>query len=109
MFFSRRSGVRNAVRPAIRLNIFGQAILLITQRYSEEKIMSVLNAVFQALVRALTWVFPLSESGHLGVLNDFSGRADGSVYALTGVIHIGIALGIVLAMYRLFFQLYFSA
>lgn len=63
--------------------------------------MSVLTAIFQAIFQAICFIIPISESGHSAIFHDFSGKADGTVAALTGVIHIGIALGIFLAMFKL--------
>ncbi len=67
--------------------------------------MSVIIALFQAILQSIGWLIPISEYGHASVYHDFAGRADGSVAAITGVIHIGIAIGIVLAMLKLFVKL----
>ncbi len=67
--------------------------------------MSIITAIFQAIVQALTWLLPISESGHSGLFHNFSGRFSGACSALTGVVHIGIAVGIIAASYGLFFRL----
>lgn len=67
--------------------------------------MSILTAIIQAVLQALSWVLPISEYGHSSLFHDFAGRASGSCSALTGVIHIGIAVGIVIASYKLFLTL----
>lgn len=67
--------------------------------------MSILTAIVQAVLQALSWILPISEYGHASLFNDFAGRALGSCAAITGVIHIGTAIGIVLAFYKLFFSL----
>ena len=82
--------------------ISGQAITLIMQIYSEDAIMSILTAIIQAILQAVCVVFPISESGHSSIFHDFAGRQAGSCSAITGVIHIGIAIGIVLAMLKFF-------
>lgn len=64
--------------------------------------MSILTAIFQAIFQAITWIFPLSENVYSSMFHDFSGRFSGECSALTGVVHIGIALGIVAAMYKAF-------
>jgi undecaprenyl-diphosphatase len=67
--------------------------------------MSILTAIVQAIVQALSWVLPISESGHSALFHDFAGRATGSCSAITGVIHIGIAVGIIVASYKTFLSL----
>ncbi len=64
--------------------------------------MSILTSIINAILQAIGWILPISEAGHSAVFHDFSGRADGSVWQLTGVIHIGIAVGIVLASFSIF-------
>lgn len=68
--------------------------------------MSILTAIFQAIGQALTWIFPVSESGHSAIFHDFSGRFTNACSQLTGVIHIGIAIGIIVAFYKLFLRLF---
>lgn len=67
--------------------------------------MSVLTAIFQSIAQAIFWIFPLSESGHSALFHNFSNRLIGTGSSLTGVVHIGIAIGIIIAMYNLFFGL----
>lgn len=68
--------------------------------------MSILTAIIQAILQAITWILPVSEYGHSAVFHDFSSRFSGACSALTGVIHIGIAIGIVVALYKLFIKLF---
>ena len=56
----------------------------------------------------LTYIFPLSESGHSAIFHDFSGRFTGSCSELTGLIHIGIAVGIIAAFWKVFLKLIFE-
>lgn len=67
--------------------------------------MSIIIAILQAILQAIAFIIPISESGHAAIFHDFAGRADGSVAVITGVIHIGMALGIFLAMYKTFMKL----
>lgn len=67
--------------------------------------MWILTAIFQAIGQALTWVFPISESGHSAIFHNFSGRFTNACSQLTGVVHIGIAIGIIAAFYKLFLHL----
>lgn len=68
--------------------------------------MWILTSIFQAIGQALTWVFPVSESGHSVIFHNFSGRLTDACSQLTGVIHIGIAVGLFVAFYKLFFSLF---
>lgn len=67
--------------------------------------MSVITAIFQGIAQALSWLLPISESGHSGLFHNFSGRYSGACSALTGIVHIGLAIGIALASYGLFIRL----
>lgn len=67
--------------------------------------MSVITAIFQAIAQAFCRILPISESGHSGLFHNFAGRYSGACSALTGIVHIGVAIGIVLASYGLFLRL----
>lgn len=67
--------------------------------------MSIITALFQAIGQALAWLLPISEWGHSSIFHDFSGRATGACSTLTGVVHIGIAIGIIAALYKVFLTL----
>ncbi|MBR6391721.1 MAG: undecaprenyl-diphosphate phosphatase [Eubacterium sp.] len=67
--------------------------------------MSIITAIFQAILQAITYIIPISQSGHATVFHDFAGRADGTVTQLTGAVNIGIAIGIFAATYKLVFKL----
>lgn len=69
------------------------------------RIVSILTAIFQAIGQAIAYIFPLSDSGHASVFQDFSSRFSGKYSELTGLIYIGIAIGIVAAFYKLFIKL----
>ncbi|MCC8074251.1 MAG: undecaprenyl-diphosphate phosphatase [Clostridiales bacterium] len=64
--------------------------------------MSILTAIFQAIAQALSFILPISESGHSAIFHTFSGRYTDACSQLTGVIHIGIAIGIFIACFKLF-------
>lgn len=91
--------------PLIPMIIFAGVIILITVLCSEVKAMSILTAIFQAIGQAIAWILPISESGHSAVFHDFSARYTNACSQLTGVIHIGIAIGIIAAFYKLFIRL----
>ncbi len=82
-----------------------RAGLLIIQLCLKELIMSVLTAIIQAVFQAITFIFPISEAGHSSMFHDFAGRVTPSCAAITGIIHIGIAIGIIASMYKLFLSL----
>ncbi len=67
--------------------------------------MLIIKTILQAIGQAIAWIFPISESGHSSIFHDFSGRYTGACSQLTGVIHIGIAVGIIAALYKLFIHL----
>ena len=67
--------------------------------------MSILKAIFQAVFQAITFILPISETGHSAMFHNFAGRFDSSCSAITGIIHIGMAIGIVIAFYKLFLSL----
>ena len=68
--------------------------------------MSVLNAIFQAIARALAWILPISEYGHASLLNAFAGKTDGSVSTAAGAVHIGLAIGIAFAIYGIISRMF---
>ena len=68
--------------------------------------MSVLNAIFQAIARALAWILPISEYGHASLLNAFAGKTDGSVSTAEGAVHIGLAIGIAFAIYGIISKMF---
>ena len=70
--------------------------------------MSILTAIFQAIGQALAWVLPISESGHSAIFHNFSGRLTNACSQLTGVIHIGIAIGIFVAFFKFFITIFKS-
>ena len=47
---------------------------------------------------------PISESGHSAIFHDFSARYSGENAVLTGLVHIGIAIGIALSYYSVFLR-----
>ena len=79
-------------------------ILLIMLLCLEGKILSIITAIFQAIGQALTFIFPISESGHSAIFHNFAARNSGDVSELTGLIHIGIALGLIIAFYKVFLR-----
>ena len=84
--------------------IYETVISLITLLCLEGQILSIITAIFQAIGQALTFIFPISESGHSAIFHNFAARNSGNVSELTGLIHIGIALGIVIAFYKVFLR-----
>ena len=67
--------------------------------------MSVLTALIQAILQVLCTIFPISQTAHSSMFHDFSNRFASGQSNLTGFVHIGIAVGIFVAMYRLFIRL----
>lgn len=67
--------------------------------------MSILISIIQAIFQSVYEILPISESAHSAAFHEFAGRADGTVSALTGIIHIAIAVGIIAASYNVFSKL----
>lgn len=105
IFFIRLFPPQTVFAPVIRTTISVPGTILITLLFMEVRIMWILTAIFQAIGQALTWVLPVSESGHSAIFHSFSGRYTDACSQLTGVIHIGIAIGIIAAFYKMFFYL----
>lgn len=70
--------------------------------------MSIITAIFQAIGQVITFIFPLSENGHSAIFHDFSSRLTNNCSELTGLIHIGMALGIIIASYKIFMRLIYE-
>lgn len=70
--------------------------------------MSILTAIFQAIGQAVTFLLPVSESGHSAIFHDFAGRYSNTCSELTGLVHIGIAIGILIAFYKVFIKLIYE-
>lgn len=105
MFLLKTDLIIRVLVLQILMIILGQAIILIMQNISEDIIMSIITSIFQAIFQAICRIFPISETAHSAVFHDFSGRFSGACSSLTGVVHIGIAVGIVAASYRLFLKM----
>ena len=61
-----------------------------------------LKAILQAIAQAICEIFPLSYSGFSSIYRDFSNDFNGEINALTGVIHIGLAVGILISFFKMF-------
>ena len=105
MFLLKTDLIIRVLVLQILMIILGQAIILIMQNISEDIIMSIITSIFQAIFQAICRIFPISETAHSAVFHDFSGRFSGACSSLTGVVHIGIAVGIVAASYKLFLKM----
>ena len=68
--------------------------------------MSILTAIFQALLQAICRILPISENFHSALFHDFASRFTANCSALTGVVHIGIALGIIVALFKIFIRMF---
>lgn len=58
-----------------------------------------------AILQAITMVLPTSEIGHIVIFNNFAGRQQNSFSQINGWVEIGIAIGIVIALYKPFLSL----
>ncbi len=82
--------------------------MLTERQCSEVKTLSIITAIFQAIAQVLTYIFPLSESGHSAIFHDFAARYSNNCSELTGLIHIGMAIGLIIAFYKVFLKLIFE-
>ena len=67
--------------------------------------MSIITAILNAILQPIGWLMPISESGHSSIYHDFSANSYGNIWVITGIVHIGIAIGIVLSCFSLFKKL----
>lgn len=56
----------------------------------------------------MVFILPMSENGHISIFNDFSARYSGVAPEVTGLVHIGMAIGILAMFYKVFIQLTFD-
>ena len=56
--------------------------------------MSILSSIIQSILQAIFEILPISASAHSAAFHEFAGRADGTCSAITGIVHMGIAVGI---------------
>ena len=67
--------------------------------------MSIITAILNAILQAIGWLMPISESGHSSIYHDFSANSYGNIWLVTGVVHMGIAIGIFVACFSIFKRL----
>ena len=67
--------------------------------------MSILKAIIQAILQVIYAILPISESAHASAYHEFAKTAGEQGSALTGIIHIAIAVGIIAASYKVFLRL----
>ena len=67
--------------------------------------MTVANAIFQGIIQGLTEFIPVSSSGHLSLIQYFTGQ--GAEYGLffTVLLHVGTLLAVVLAFWKIISEL----
>lgn len=61
--------------------------------------MSLLNAIIQGIVQGLTEFLPISSSGHLSLIQYFTGQSGESGVLFTVILHLGTLLAVVLAFF----------
>jgi len=67
--------------------------------------MSVWEAIFQGIVQGLTEFLPVSSSGHLSLIQYFTGRNDETGALFTILLHLGTLLAVFLAFYKTILRL----
>ncbi|MBR3149551.1 MAG: undecaprenyl-diphosphate phosphatase [Eubacterium sp.] len=68
--------------------------------------MSILSSIIQSILQAIFEILPISASAHSAAFHEFAGRADGTCSAITGIVHMGIAVGIIAATFNVFARLF---
>lgn len=59
--------------------------------------MSVINAIFQAIIQGLTEFLPVSSSGHLSLYQHFTGNSGEGALFFSAVLHLGTLLAVFIA------------
>ena len=67
--------------------------------------MDILNMIFQAIVQGLTEFLPVSSSGHLSLVQHFTGMSGGEAVFITIVLHLGTLVAVCIAFYDLIWAL----
>ena len=67
--------------------------------------MAIIKAIIQTLLQVIFTILPVSVTAHSSAYHEFAHTADGSLSALTGIINMGIAVGIIVASYTVFLRL----
>lgn len=67
--------------------------------------MSILDAIFQGIVQGLTEFLPISSSGHLSLVQHFTGQSGESGLMFSILLHFGTLIAVFLAFYKTIFQL----
>lgn len=70
--------------------------------------MSIINAIFQAIIQGLTEFLPVSSSGHLGLIQHFTGTNGEESVFLSVMLHLGTLIAVFIAFYKLIFALIFE-
>ena len=59
--------------------------------------MSVINTMFQAIIKGLTEFLPISSSGHLSLFQHFTGKSGEGALLLSAILHLGTLVAIFIA------------
>ena len=67
--------------------------------------MSVISAVFQAIIQGLTEFLPVSSSGHLSLFQHFTGQSGEGALLFSAVLHLGTLVAVFAAFYKTIWEL----
>lgn len=61
--------------------------------------MSIINAIFQAIVQGLTEFLPVSSSGHLSLIQHFTGSSGEGALMFSAILHLGTLVAVFIAFW----------
>ncbi len=67
--------------------------------------MSVLSAIFQAIIQGITEFLPISSSGHLSLYQHFTGNSGEGALMFSAILHLGTLVAVFAVFYRQIFEL----
>lgn len=71
--------------------------------------MTIWDALFQGIIQGLTEFLPVSSSGHLSLIQYFTGQSGETGVLFSILLHLGTLIAVFLAFYKTIFQLFFEA
>ena len=61
--------------------------------------MSIIDAIFQAIVQGLTEFLPVSSSGHLSLIQHFTGNSGEGALMFSAILHLGTLVAVFIAFW----------
>ena len=67
--------------------------------------MSLLDAIFQAIIQGLTEFLPVSSSGHLSLYQHFTGNSGDGALFFSAILHLGTLVAVFVAFRKRIFSM----